>query len=72
MVEAGSSLAGELINSKLVDELIHYMSPKLMGNSSNGMLDIDEITQMDNCISLEYSDIRKIGNDLRITSLITY
>lgn len=72
MVEAGSSLVGELINSKLVDELIHYMAPKLMGNLSNGILDIDEIKQMDNCISLEYSDIRKIGNDLRITSLITY
>ncbi|MFK7793721.1 MAG: bifunctional diaminohydroxyphosphoribosylaminopyrimidine deaminase/5-amino-6-(5-phosphoribosylamino)uracil reductase RibD [Gammaproteobacteria bacterium] len=72
IVEAGSSLVGGLINSKLADELIHYMSPKLMGNFSKGMLTINEITHMDNCISLEYSDIRKIGKDLRITSLITY
>jgi diaminohydroxyphosphoribosylaminopyrimidine deaminase/5-amino-6-(5-phosphoribosylamino)uracil reductase len=72
MVEAGPSLVGKLIDSKLVDELINYLSPKLMGNHSKGMLDIDEIKQMDNCISLEYSDIRQIGSDLRITSLITY
>jgi diaminohydroxyphosphoribosylaminopyrimidine deaminase/5-amino-6-(5-phosphoribosylamino)uracil reductase len=72
MVEAGSSLVGQLIDSKLVDELIHYMSPKLMGDLSKGMLGINEIKQMNHCISLEYSDIRKIGDDLRITSLITY
>ncbi|MDW3094738.1 MAG: bifunctional diaminohydroxyphosphoribosylaminopyrimidine deaminase/5-amino-6-(5-phosphoribosylamino)uracil reductase RibD [Gammaproteobacteria bacterium] len=72
MIEAGPILSGELINSKLVDELVHYVSPKLMGNTSKGMLDIDEIKKMDNCISLEYSDIRKIGDDLRITSLINY
>tara|TARA_R110002049_G_scaffold13509_3_gene58774 strand:+ start:129381 stop:130493 length:1113 start_codon:yes stop_codon:yes gene_type:complete len=72
LVEAGSSLIGKLINARLVDELIHYLSPKLMGNLSRGMADIDEIKQMKDCISLEYSDVRKIGNDLRITSLITY
>ena len=72
MVEAGASLVGKLVDSKLVDEFIHYISPKLMGNSSRGMLDIEEIKQMENCLSLEYSDIRKIGNDLRITSLINY
>ena len=72
LVEAGSSLMGKLIESKLVDEVIHYLSPKLMGNSSRGMFDINEITEMNNCLSLEYSDIRKIGNDLRVTSLITY
>jgi diaminohydroxyphosphoribosylaminopyrimidine deaminase/5-amino-6-(5-phosphoribosylamino)uracil reductase len=72
MVEAGGSLVGQLVNSKLVDELIHYLSPTLMGNTSMGMLDIDEITKMDNCISLNTSDIRKLGDDLRITSLLTY
>lgn len=72
MTEAGPSLAGNLINLKLVDELVHYVSPKLMGNSSKGMLDINEIENMDDCLSLEYSDIRKIGSDLRITSLINY
>ncbi len=72
MVEAGPSLVGKLLDSKLIDEFIHYLSPTLMGNFSKGMLDITEIKKMNDCISLEYSDIRKIGNDLRITSLITY
>lgn len=72
LVEAGSSLMGHLIDSQVVDEIIHYLSPKLMGNPSRGMFDINEIKEMNHCISLECSDIRKIGNDLRITSLITY
>ncbi len=72
MTESGPSLAGNLINLKLVDELVHYVSPKIMGNSSKGMLDIQEIENMEDCLSLDYSDIRKIGDDLRITSLINY
>ena len=72
LIEAGATLIGELLNAKLVDELIHYVSAKLMGNTAKGMLDINEITNMDDCISLEYTDIRKIGEDLCITSLINY
>ncbi len=72
LIEAGAGLAGEFFNARCVDELIHYTSPKLMGNLSKGMLDIEEIKQMDDCITLDYSDIRQIGHDLKITSKVNY
>ncbi len=72
LVESGASLLGQLINAQLIDELIHYIAPTLMGNQSRGMFDVDEIANMNECISLEYEDIRQIGKDIRITSLINY
>lgn len=72
LVEAGSSLLGSLLNDKLADELIHYIAPTLMGNTSSGMFDINNVTTMDACISLEHQDVRQFGNDMRITSLIKY
>ena len=72
LVESGATLLGALINAKLADELIYYSAPILMGSHSRGMFDTNEITNMDECITLEHQDIRQIGNDIRITSLIHY
>jgi len=72
LVESGASLLGQLIDVKLVDELIHYIAPILMGNQSRGMFGTNEIGSMSECISLEHKDIRQIGKDIRITSLINY
>ncbi len=72
MVEAGASLLGALISDKLADELVHYIAPSLFGNLSRGMFDIPEITAIDKRIDLQFGDIRRIGKDIRVTSLITY
>ncbi len=70
LIEAGPTLVGGLIQEKLVDEWVSYMAPTFMGSASRGMLNINEITDMKNCISLECTDFRKIGDNFRITSLI--
>ena len=72
MVEAGSSLVGSLIRLQLVDELVIYVAPKLMGNASKGGINLGVIENMNDCLSLEYTDIRNVGADLRITSKINY
>lgn len=72
MVEAGASLLGALINDKLADELVHYIAPSLLGNLSRGMFDIHEITAIDKRVDLQFRDIRHVGKDIRVTSLITY
>lgn len=72
LVEAGASLLGQLINAKLIDELIHYIAPSLMGNSANGMFNITDVSEICECTQLDYQDVRHIGRDIRITSLIKY
>ena len=66
LVEAGSTLVGNLFEKKYVDELIVYMAPHLMGNSSYGIADISSIKTMQDRIQLNIQEFRKIGQDLKL------
>ena len=72
LVEAGSSLVGKLIAQNLVDEMIIYMAPKIFGSAAKGMADIGAIDIIDEHISLQYKDVRRVGDDLRITAFIKH
>jgi diaminohydroxyphosphoribosylaminopyrimidine deaminase/5-amino-6-(5-phosphoribosylamino)uracil reductase len=68
MVEAGAVLNGALLTAGLIDEIIIYMAPKLMGNSAKGVFHMPELQTMAQNIELTISDIRAVGNDWRITA----
>jgi diaminohydroxyphosphoribosylaminopyrimidine deaminase/5-amino-6-(5-phosphoribosylamino)uracil reductase len=72
LVEAGSVLNGALLNAGLIDELIIYMAPKLMGDSAKGLFHLPELQTMDHNIDLSILDIRAVGNDWRITAVPNY
>lgn len=72
LVEAGPNLLGELIQAKLIDEWISYIAPIFMGDKANSLLNIDTVTHMDHCVSLECTDFRKIGDNFKITSLVKH
>ena len=67
-VEAGSELNGSLIREGLIDELVIYMAPQVLGTSSMGMFAIDSLVSLEQRISLSYQDVRRIGDDLRIVA----
>jgi diaminohydroxyphosphoribosylaminopyrimidine deaminase/5-amino-6-(5-phosphoribosylamino)uracil reductase len=67
-VEAGAILAKSLIEAQLVDELILYLAPKLMGSDGRGLMGALGLTSMSNVIDLEIKDIRQIGVDIRIVA----
>ena len=72
LVEAGPNLVGRLLTQHLVDEMIIYIAPKIFGSAAKGMADIGRLDMMDEQISLEYKDIRRVGEDLRITVTVKY
>ena len=72
LVEAGSNLVGNLMAQNLVDEMIIYVAPKIFGSAAKGMAEIGAIDIMDEHISLEYKDVRRVGDDLKITALIKH
>ena len=72
MVEAGSVLNGALLEAKLIDEIIIYMAPKLMGDSAKGLFHLPELQAMEQNINLTITDIRAVGNDWRITAKPIY
>ena len=67
-VEAGSVLSGALLKNDLVDEIVIYMAPHIMGDSAKGLFHLPELEQMKDRVSLEIKDVRSIGNDIRITA----
>ncbi len=71
-VEAGSVLCGALLKDELVDEIIIYMAPHIMGDSAKGLFHLPELAQMKDRISLKINDVRAIGNDIRITAKPVY
>jgi diaminohydroxyphosphoribosylaminopyrimidine deaminase/5-amino-6-(5-phosphoribosylamino)uracil reductase len=67
-VEAGSVLCGALLKNDLVDEIIIYMAPHIMGDNAKGLFHLPELEQMKDRVSLKIKDVRSIGNDIRITA----
>jgi diaminohydroxyphosphoribosylaminopyrimidine deaminase / 5-amino-6-(5-phosphoribosylamino)uracil reductase len=66
MVEAGATLAGSFLQAGLVDELVLYMAPHLMGNDARAMLNLPGLEKMSDRIKLSIKDVRQIGQDLRL------
>ena len=66
LVEAGLNLNSALRRAGVVDELLLYLAPHLLGNSGRGMLDLGELTTMDQRLQLEIRETRMIGPDMRI------
>ncbi|GGF05020.1 bifunctional diaminohydroxyphosphoribosylaminopyrimidine deaminase/5-amino-6-(5-phosphoribosylamino)uracil reductase RibD [Kangiella profundi] len=65
LIEAGSGLVGSFIEQELVDELVVYIAPKLMGSAARPMALLPLETMQQN-LELKLGDIRQIGNDLRL------
>lgn len=65
-VEAGATLCGALLQEKLVDEIIIYMAPTIMGSNARGLFNLPELDQMKDKIDLKIQDIRAVGDDWRL------
>ncbi len=66
--ECGPTLAGALLQAGLVDELVVYMAPLLLGDNARGLLHLPGLTRMAQRRHLEILDIRAVGQDWRITA----
>lgn len=66
LVEAGATLAGAFMVAGLVDELIVYMAPTLLGSQARPLLALP-FTSMVEQLRLQIEDMRAVGDDWRIT-----
>jgi diaminohydroxyphosphoribosylaminopyrimidine deaminase/5-amino-6-(5-phosphoribosylamino)uracil reductase len=65
-VEGGFKLNGSLVREGCVDEFLIYMNPSLLGDSAQGMVNLAEITALDQRVALKLRSVERIGDDLRI------
>lgn len=66
LLEAGQGLNGAFLSANLIDELILYYAPKLMGADAKGMFAIPELTEMQFAKTLQILDVRQVGQDIRL------
>ncbi len=69
-VEAGARLNGALLDAGLIDELVLYVAPDVLGADARGMFAIDPLVSLERRVALKYEDIRRVGRDLRITACL--
>jgi diaminohydroxyphosphoribosylaminopyrimidine deaminase/5-amino-6-(5-phosphoribosylamino)uracil reductase len=65
-LEAGATLAGSFLASGLVDELLLYIAPVLLGERARPLFDGLHIDEMTERLRLKVVDTRRIGDDLRL------
>ena len=71
-VEGGSRLSGALIDARLVDELLLYMAPCLLGGDARGAFDCAPLASLNDKVSLSLRDVRMIGGDLRLLARVVH
>ena len=67
LVEAGAGLSGAFWRAGLVDELIVYMAPRLLGSQARPLMQLP-FESMSEAMDVAITDMRAIGQDWRITA----
>lgn len=68
-VEAGHKLNGSLLRAQLVDELLVYLAPKLLG-AGLGMAQLGPFHRLGEAVALEFGSVERVGPDLRVVARI--
>ena len=66
-VECGPILAGALLQAGLLDELVVYMAPVLLGDKARGLFELPELRRMSERTALEVVETQAVGKDWRLT-----
>ncbi|TIC85162.1 bifunctional diaminohydroxyphosphoribosylaminopyrimidine deaminase/5-amino-6-(5-phosphoribosylamino)uracil reductase RibD [Crenobacter intestini] len=67
MVEAGATLNGALLSAGLVDEIILYMAPMLLGADARGLFALPALQSLDDKVELSFKEVDRVGPDLRLS-----
>jgi len=68
LLEGGSRLAGNMLQQGLIDELVFFVAPKIIGSNGFAPFNLQGITSMAHAIKLDFTDIRRIGQDIIVTA----
>lgn len=65
-LEVGATLAGAVLQAGLMDELLLYVAPLLLGDEARGLVHLPGLTRLAERVRLEIVDVRALGRDWRI------
>lgn len=68
LLETGATLAGAFAADNLIDELVIFMAPTLLGSEARGLLNLPGLSRMQDQRRLDIADCRMVGGDMMITA----
>ena len=69
LVEAGPTIAGQLVEQNCVDEFVIYQAPHILGSETMGMFSTPSWQQLADRQALTITTVTQVGNDTRITAV---
>ena len=67
-VETGGKLMGSLLRAGVIDEIVLYVAPLILGDAAQGLFAIGELARLDEAPRPRIIDVRSVGADIRITA----
>lgn len=67
-VEAGARLNASLLQAGVIDEIVLYLAPLLLGNAAQGLFALPAFEQLAQGLRLDVTEVRVVGTDLRVTA----
>jgi diaminohydroxyphosphoribosylaminopyrimidine deaminase/5-amino-6-(5-phosphoribosylamino)uracil reductase len=68
LVETGATLSGAFLQAGLIDEMIIYQAPCIMGDAARALFRLPGLDSMEQKIELEVTDRRMVGKDMRMSA----
>jgi diaminohydroxyphosphoribosylaminopyrimidine deaminase/5-amino-6-(5-phosphoribosylamino)uracil reductase len=66
-VETGARLNGSLLAAGVIDEIVLYLAPRILGDAAQGLFAIPGLERLKDAVSVRIAEVRSIGEDLRLT-----
>lgn len=70
LLECGAGLAGAMLQAGLIDELITYVAPSLLGSEARPLFEMAGLSNMDDKVCLEFLDVSMLGKDCKMRSRV--
>ena len=69
-LEAGHKLNGSFLREGLVDEVLLYLAPLLLGSGAHGLSSWGALQKLTDGLRLEFHDVQQLGPDLRLVARV--
>ena len=71
LIESGAHLAGAFIEKNLVNELVLYQAPKLIGGDGKNLIEMPSVTKLADAKQLSIEEMTMVGDDIKLVATLS-